>query len=145
LAASSSIAVQSKLADTSVYADKDRISQVLINLISNAIKFSPNNSAVNISTFLSDGAVEFRVTNGGAAIPAEEQASIFQPYHQSGSKESKRQGTGLGLTLSKMIVEAHEGAIGFTSSEESGTTFWFKLPARVDKPNDTKQGGVQAC
>lgn len=112
-----------------VNVDGDRLMQVLTNLLSNAIRFSPQFGKVTISISQFDGAVRVAVSDSGPGIPEEFRDRIFQKFSQShypGAR--KRGGTGLGLSIAKAIVEAMKGKIGFETEINSGTTFYFDLP-----------------
>lgn len=107
-----------------VRADEDRIKQVVINLISNAIEYSPANSDIQIKVLRKDGSAIVIVKDNGPGIPKNEQERIFNRFYTIGSKK----GTGLGLAISKGIIEAHGGIIGIVSDSHSGSSFYFKLP-----------------
>lgn len=110
-------------------ADKDRIVQVLVNLVSNAVKFSPQKSVVTVQAVSGDDFLEVRVIDRGRGIPARYREVIFERFQQVETGDAKRKGgTGLGLAISKTIVEQHGGSIGVTSEEGKGSTFWFRLP-----------------
>ncbi len=114
-----------------IMADEDRIVQVVVNLLSNAIKFSPPESDIQVNvTSTDDNKVQVSVTDKGRGIPKNMQTKIFERFQQVELTDaSKKGGTGLGLPISKMIVEQHGGAIGVTSEPGKGSTFWFKLSA----------------
>jgi len=123
-----------------VYADVSRIEQVMINLVGNAIKFTPENGTVTVevhkSRGMSDmpegvkGLLDISVADNGVGIPEEGIAHIFDKFYQvkSPSSAQKQAGSGLGLAISKYIVEAHGGKIRCKSKEGEGTTFSFTLP-----------------
>jgi PAS domain S-box-containing protein len=114
----------------SIKVDYDRITQVLTNLISNAIKYSPENACINITAELArKGRVRISVTDEGAGIPEESLGLLFNKFQQIDSSDTRpKEGTGLGLALCKAIVEEHSGEIGVHSSPGSGSTFWFEVP-----------------
>ena len=113
-----------------IWADADRIVQVLVNLLSNAVKFSPPGGVVSIAVGLRESSVEFRVTDRGRGVPESHRRAIFERFRQVESSDAREKGgTGLGLAICKSIVEQHRGTIGLESEEGAGSTFWFKIPA----------------
>jgi signal transduction histidine kinase/CheY-like chemotaxis protein len=113
-----------------VHADPRRLDQVLSNLISNAIKFTEEGGTVEVSAALTDATlIQVWVRDNGVGIAADEMGQLFEKYRQGGNvKHSSHKGTGLGLVICKMIVEAHSGQIWVESAEGSGATFFFSLP-----------------
>ncbi len=112
-----------------VHADRDRIIQVLTNLVSNAIKFSPAGSVVRVAVTATPDRVRMAVENPGQGIPAADRDKLFRRFQQlDGADNRQRGGTGLGLAIAKAIVEQHQGRIGFESEPGVKTTFWFDLP-----------------
>jgi signal transduction histidine kinase/DNA-binding response OmpR family regulator len=114
-----------------VYADPRRLDQVLSNLLSNAIKFTGEGGEVEVGAVLEDAArVKVWVKDNGIGIAANEIGQLFEKYRQGGNvKHSSHKGTGLGLVICKMIVEAHGGRIWVESTEGRGAIFFFSLPA----------------
>jgi signal transduction histidine kinase len=100
---------------------------VVFNLVSNAIKFTPPDGRVDVSARLENGAVEIAVADTGPGIPAEDQESIFQEFEQSAAGKEV-EGTGLGLPLSRKLVELHGGRLWVESEVGQGSTFRFTLP-----------------
>ena len=117
-----------------VNADRPRIQQVLTNLISNALKFSPKGSRITLRASLDEapGFIRFSVTDQGPGMSAEELSKLFGRFVQFRNGE-KVGGTGLGLTISKGLVERHGGRIWAESEPGKGTTFHFSLPAAGPK------------
>ena len=113
-----------------VHLDPRRMDQVLSNLISNAIKFTGDGGKTEVGAALADATqVKVWVRDNGAGIPADEMSQLFQKYRQGGNaKCSSQKGTGLGLVICKMIVEAHGGKIWVESASGQGSTFFFSLP-----------------
>jgi signal transduction histidine kinase len=114
--------------------DVDKIKQVLINIISNAIKFSPEGASINISAKEKNEYILFEIQDFGLGIPKNEHEKIFTMFFQSGSIRDKNiKGTGLGLAISKAIVEAHRGRIWVDSKMGKGSKFSFTLPIKPVK------------
>lgn len=113
-----------------VFADADRIVQVLVNLLSNAIKFSPADTFVTVTVDQQESWVAVRVIDRGRGIPPSHITSVFQRFQQVEAADGNRaRGTGLGLAICKAIIEGHGGTIGVESQEGHGSEFWFRLPA----------------
>ena len=113
--------------------DRGRLAQVLDNLISNALKFTPESGRVEVRTAASNGDVLLEVRDSGIGIPAHEQPRLFERFFRAASAtEQAIPGTGLGLAIVKAIVEAHGGRIEVDSKPGAGTTFRVALPLRVD-------------
>jgi two-component system sensor histidine kinase VicK len=107
----------------------DRIIQVLNNLVTNGMKFSPNNSTIEIDAKLEDHSVVFSVKDRGIGIPAEKQGKLFTKFYQVDTALTRKSGgTGLGLAISKGIVEAHKGKIWLESEAGKGSKFSFSIP-----------------
>lgn len=117
-----------------VLADPGRIRQVLSNLISNAIKFSPELSEITVGARRTDGSVEFFVTDQGVGIPRDEQTRLFSRFHRAENAHNPdTPGSGLGLYISKAIVESHGGKVDVRSELGIGSTFSFTLPTVEDR------------
>jgi len=113
-----------------VFVDRDRLSQVLTNLVDNALKFTPQGGAILVKSKVTDHEVEFSVSDTGPGIRESDQSRIFEPYWQA---ESTRQlGIGLGLAIAKSIVEQHGGRIWVESAEGRGSRFVFTIPAKPE-------------
>lgn len=116
--------------DMSFIADPQRISQILVNLISNAVKFSPENEVVEIGCFSEQDEIKIYVKDKGLGIPTEYKDKIFERFMQIDSSDDRKiqRGTGLGLAISKRMTEAMGGTIGFDSKEGEGSTFYVTFP-----------------
>ena len=113
-----------------VMGDERRIRQVIFNLLSNAVKFTPAGGTVEIAAAQRDGEVRVSVTDTGPGIALEDQERIFEEFQQAAAGKEQREGTGLGLALSKRLVELHGGRIWVDSDLGNGSTFVFTLPAQ---------------
>jgi PAS domain S-box-containing protein len=126
--------------DSEVWADPDRIVQVLVNLLSNAVKFSPRRGAVELDASSDGGWAEVRVRDRGRGVPASHRDVIFERFRQVEASDAREKGgSGLGLAICKAIVERHGGEIGVESEEGKGSVFWFRVPV---SPSE-EAGGTQ--
>jgi PAS domain S-box-containing protein len=127
--------------------DRDRLAQVLDNLVSNAVKFTPDGGRVSVRLDARDGEALIEVEDTGVGIPASEQGRLYERFYRASTATARAiPGVGLGLTIAKAIVEAHGGDLGFDSIEGRGTTFRVRLPRRppVSRApvDDREHGGV---
>jgi PAS domain S-box-containing protein len=129
LASEVDVSIVNESTEMSVKADRKRIMRVLINLLTNAIKYSLRGGSVVVSTRIVRGALEVAVTDTGPGIPENYQRSIFERFVQLDQpSQNFVASSGLGLTICKSFVEAHGGEIGVRSKVSEGSTFWFVLP-----------------
>jgi signal transduction histidine kinase len=113
-----------------VYADRERIHQVLFNLLDNAVRFTPAGGRVTVSAERSDGSVDVHVTDTGPGIPPEHLPRLFERFYRADPARSQKEGgTGIGLAIARSVVEAHGGRIWAESVVGVGSTFRFTLPA----------------
>jgi PAS domain S-box-containing protein len=118
--------------NTVVYADGDRLVQVLVNLLSNAVKYSPRNGTVKLSIDETNDFIKIGITDRGRGIPTDFKDKVFERFQQVEAADAKQKGgTGLGLAICKAIIEEHGGTIGVDSEEGKGSTFWFILPLKT--------------
>ncbi len=118
--------------------DQQRISQVFLNLVGNAIKFTEAGE-VRIEATASNDNFVVSVSDTGPGLSEADQQMIFEEFHQvDGSSTRKKGGTGLGLSIAKRIVEMHGGRIWVESTEGQGSTFWFTLPVRVERQKEQR-------
>ncbi|MFN7955134.1 MAG: hybrid sensor histidine kinase/response regulator [bacterium] len=117
-----------------LWADADKLHQVLMNLVDNALKFTPRGGEVRVSVASSGDAVRFAVRDDGVGIPVQDRERIFERFAQGKPPVGvKRRGAGLGLTIARTLVELHGGSLELASEEGRGTTFAFSIP-RVHRP-----------
>ena len=118
-----------------ITADKERIEQVIINIVSNAVKYTPEGGRIRITASYADERVTVAVADNGIGIPEEDQKHIFERFYRvEKSRTSETGGTGLGLAIARELVEAHKGTIAITSRLGVGTTVTITLP-RVSDPS----------
>jgi two-component system phosphate regulon sensor histidine kinase PhoR len=114
-------------------ADRARVEQVVLNLVHNAIKFTPAGGSITVAAQAADGMLEVTVTDTGTGIPEGDLARVFERFYKS-DRSRRSEGTGLGLAIAKHIVQAHGGSIRAEQPAERGATFVFTLPLQVDQP-----------
>ena len=142
-AAQSGLAVRAEVAKPLplVYGDRDRLAQVLDNLLDNAIKFSPHGGTITVRVRPVHKTVRVEVADQGIGMPADQLDKIFERFYQvDGSSKRRFPGTGLGLAIAKGIVEAHNGKIWAESEVGKGSAFFFALPALP--PDDAEHNSV---
>jgi PAS domain S-box-containing protein len=131
------INIQKGISDLMV--DQERIKQVLMNLVDNAIKFSPVNSIINVNAKMNRNHILFEIQDYGEGIPKNKQKKIFEKFYQIDSGEDRKfGGTGLGLTISQKIVNAHGGKIWVDSTLGKGSTFKFSIPSQSIKNTENR-------
>jgi GAF domain-containing protein len=116
-----------------IRGDERKVKQVLLNLLSNALKFTPEGGRIDVGACLADQMAEVSVADTGIGIAPGDQETVFEEFRQVGTADEKAEGTGLGLTLSRKFIELHGGRIWVASQVGVGSTFTFTLPMRGDK------------
>jgi signal transduction histidine kinase len=111
-----------------IRGDERKVKQVLLNLLSNALKFTPEGGEIKVQVESRDGMAEISVTDSGVGIAPEDQEAVFEEFRQVGTAEKKVEGTGLGLAISRKFIELHGGRIWVRSQVGTGSTFAFTLP-----------------
>ncbi len=114
-----------------IHADERKVKQVLLNLLSNALKFTPEGGAIGVRAGVEGAFVEVAVSDTGVGISPEDQAAVFEEFRQVGAASKKVEGTGLGLAISRKFVELHGGTIRVESELGRGATFAFTLPRKL--------------
>ena len=116
-----------------VDADRTRLKQVLINLLSNAIKYNQTNGTVVVECAVSAPTrIRISVKDTGAGLPPDMLNQLFQPFNRLGQERSTEEGTGIGLVMSKRLVEMMGGLIGVESTVGVGSVFWFELNSTAE-------------
>ena len=125
------IELSCKLRKRTVWADRTLTEQVIQNLSLNAVKYSPNKSKIKIEITGGKKYIKWSITDQGIGIPEEDKSKVFQKFFRSKeASESKADGSGLGLYISKSIIELSGGELDFSSVHKKGSTFWFTLPRK---------------
>ena len=120
-----------------VHGDHERLVQLIGNLLSNALKFTPAGGTVTVRAFLDGGNVVLEVADTGIGIPADEQDRLFQRFFRSSTATQQAiPGTGLGLVISRAIAEAHGGTIDVTSQAGAGSCFRIELPVEPGEADE---------
>jgi signal transduction histidine kinase len=119
-----------------VKADRHRLEQVLVNLLANAIKYSPDSNRVIIRQSVDNGCVVVSVQDFGIGIALSDQKHIFQRFYRTPAVEKQYSGLGIGLYISDQIIRRHKGKLTFTSTPNKGSVFKFSLPLNHLKPHD---------
>jgi PAS domain S-box-containing protein len=132
---SQTLVVQSS-PDLSVRADATRFRQVLMNLVGNAIKFTPERGKIELAAQQLGEVVRVEVRDSGPGIPAGEQQRIFEAFHRLQQSDKTSEGTGLGLAITRRLVELHGGRLGLESKPGSGSCFYFTLPITASLPRE---------
>jgi PAS domain S-box-containing protein len=131
-----------KRLEACINADNNRIMQVLDNLVSNAIKFSPKGGEVELSVTRHDSNIRISVRDYGPGIPTDFQDKLFDKFTQADFSNTRgASGAGLGLNIAKAVIEHHKGQIGFHTEQNQGTTFYFDLPemSHCEYPDETRK------
>jgi len=127
------LSLQTEPDKITISADERRVRQIVFNLVSNAVKFTPSSGRVDISAMTGDGHVEIAVADTGSGIAAEDLEAIFEEFEQT-AEGKQAEGTGLGLPLSRKLAELHGGRLWAESQPGKGSTFRFTLPIKQEAP-----------
>jgi len=126
---------------TLVQADPSRLKQVFLNVLSNAVKYNRDKGSVRIDAApTDDGMLRISISDTGPGIPAAKHDEVFQPFSRLGAESSKIEGTGIGLTISRQLMEIMDGCLDFESSLGHGSTFWIEIP--IAGPQPSAQAGA---
>jgi signal transduction histidine kinase/DNA-binding response OmpR family regulator len=135
------LTVVPELAEATALADRVRFRQIVENLLSNAIKFTPEGGRITVAVARTDDGVTVTVTDTGVGIAPADQDRVFEEFQQVGDEEGRRAGTGLGLALTRRLVEAHGGGITLVSAPGQGSSFTVRLPA-TPPPHPSSSAGT---
>lgn len=124
-----------------VEVDRARLTQVLVNLLSNAAKYSPIGQPIDLLVDQRDGALRLSVADRGPGIPADDRINVFRRFTRLNAEGEEQQGMGLGLFVVKKVAEAHGGQVGVDNRPGGGAVFWIELPA-ADGAGEQGDGGV---
>ena len=127
LAERKNLSIEKQIEPAIIKVDQARIRQVLVNILSNAVKFSPHSAVITVKCSRTADSLRIAVTDQGPGIDRQMQSQLFQKFFQS-TDGKKAGGTGLGLAIARLIVDAHHGQIGVDSTPGKGSTFWLSLP-----------------
>ena len=115
-----------------VSVDRQRLKQILLNLVSNAVKFTPADGTITLGAYYRDGSVTFYVRDTGIGIAEQDRELIFQPFRQTKEGLKKAASTGLGLPISRALAEKHGGQLGLESVVGEGSTFFVRVPVQIE-------------
>jgi PAS domain S-box-containing protein len=131
--------------DTAVQADRIRLKQVLLNLLSNAIKYNRHGGEIRLGLqAIANGWLRISVSDDGCGIAPEHMEQLFQPFTRINASHSDIEGTGIGLTISRRLVELMGGKVGVDSQAGLGSTFWIELPLATYETLETNSGTIAA-
>lgn len=125
-----------------IVADERRLKQALFNILSNAVKFTPENGSIRLSAQRQDGNVVLTTSDSGIGISAEDQERVFEKFERGSSAEARRSGAGLGLSLVKSFVELHGGTVELRSAAGAGTEVTCTLPAHAGTANQSQKASA---
>ena len=114
-------------------ADEQKVKRVLLNLLSNALKFTPAGGQIDVRAFVNNGEAEISVVDTGEGISPEDQDAVFEEFRQVGTASRNVERSGLGLSISRKLIELHGGRIWVKSQVGIGSTFAFTLPLKIDQ------------
>jgi DNA topoisomerase VI subunit B len=125
------------------WLDKDRITEVVINIIGNAIKYTEPPGKIEVKAHTDGDKIVVSIEDNGRGIPKDRQAHIFEKFAQGDVLKDQVKGTGLGMFITKNLIELHKGKVWFkstTDADDHGTTFYFTIPILKEKPFDPHEG-----
>jgi PAS domain S-box-containing protein len=120
-------------------ADRTRLSQILLNFGSNAIKYGRPGGRMSFNSYVASERVRISVTDTGIGVPLDKQGLLFQPFQRAGQENGTIEGTGIGLAICKRLAEAMQGSVGFRSAPGQGSEFWVELPVAKVQPDRSRR------
>ena len=119
-----------------LWTDLTRLKQVVLNLLANAVKYNRKGGSVTVGCERnSNGVLRIMVTDTGHGIPADKASNLFVPFERLGREAGSIEGTGIGLSIAKQIIEMLGGQIGYLSNDDEGTMFWVEVPVhKTEEP-----------
>ncbi|MEO7961163.1 MAG: HAMP domain-containing sensor histidine kinase, partial [Ginsengibacter sp.] len=111
-----------------ITADRERLEQVIINLLGNAVKYSPENKTIEVAVTIENGEIVSRISDRGIGISAEDKEKIFNRFFRAGGIAATYSGSGIGLYISEQIINRHNGKIWVESEINNGSSFYFSMP-----------------
>ena len=141
IAKEKNISVKNEIADDAaiVIADGTRLQQVILNILSNAIKYNNDNGLINIKLTTNVGRIRINISDTGIGIPDHSMYELFTPFNRLGAEKTNIEGNGIGLSICKQLVKLMNGDIGAYNNPESGMTFWIELPAALSNNNQATE------
>lgn len=131
--------------DVLVQADYTRLKQALINVLSNGCKYNRPDGTLSVNCAIqADGSVRIGIRDTGPGIPVERQAELFEPFHRLGAENSGVEGTGIGLTITRELIESMGGSIDVESAVGEGTTFWLEIPGEQEPEGSSTEAACSA-
>ncbi|MBX9692278.1 MAG: HAMP domain-containing histidine kinase [Cyanobacteria bacterium] len=129
--------IETNADDETIVCDPDRVTQVIVNLLSNAVKYSPRGSTINVVLIIDpDSSCRFEVRDQGRGFTESQKVKLFRRFSQLDPTQDSKIGTGLGLYICRLMIEAHQGKIGAEAIPEGGSVFWVELPQEGLAPMD---------
>ena len=125
-----------------IVADERRLKQVLFNILSNAVKFTPDNGTITLSARRKNGEIVLTTADSGIGIQDEDKVRVFGKFERGANPEARRSGAGLGLSLVKSFIELHGGHVELESAHDSGTRVICSLPARSSEATGQSDTGA---
>jgi signal transduction histidine kinase len=126
-----------------LYLDTDKMRQVIMNFLDNAVYYSPEHTTISVRLYTSDGFAMCEIIDHGMGVPPDAQAKLFSKFFRAeNAKRQRPDGTGIGLYLAKKVIDGHGGKVLFSTVEGEGSTFGFRLPIKKLSTDTVTQSGL---